>query len=201
MRKSLSFGALRQLSNQNPDQLALIILLTCASSLYFGSQIMTQRLLAHPAAQVLQRDPQTINNQTTTAGINIIRTQPPTATPPQPPATLHVNQLFPQKPSLPTTEATLTPAAIDYWAKLKETPHLTLNGTTHNGAIINGRFYPVGAPIESLAYPAPGEDPDTPTRLVTPRITQVTATGVTITEPTPTPPASQKPRTLHLSLN
>lgn len=183
--------------HQNPDQLALIILIVIGASIHFGGQIITQRILSHPLTQILQRDPQPTAPQHNT-NINIIRTQPGKAAAVATPAPTKPNQIFPApKTANPTPTNNTTAPAIDYFQQLQTGPHLNLTAITHNGAIINGKFHTVGQPIDALAYPAPGEDSNNPGQLITPRLTRITQNSITITEPTTT----QKPRQIHLTLN
>lgn len=191
----------------SPAAQALTVLIVGLAGMHMGGGALKTTILARPDLQVLQRDPP----QTTAAAANKIHvieelgtTAPPSPTsgaasplPDDIPNTLFASTsriaIVTPNPGTPNAEAANIPS--DYFAKLIAGEHLKLDALTHNGAIINGRYIPIGGTIDEYAYPATGTDVGNPSKYLTPRLTSISANVAVVTEPV------SPHRTLKLTLN
>lgn len=171
---------------------ALLILSIGVASIIFGGNILKKWLLAQPTLQVLQHDTTEQSANTNVGAIYIIKETTKTASKNQNteiPIDLP-DQLF-ATPTAPTNSNTTAPDTntiesapiTDYFQQLATGNHLRLDAVTNNGAIINGKFIEQGQPITQFAYPAPGADENTTTKLLAAHITKIDRESITISEP------------------
>lgn len=190
----------KHLQNLSPEAIAMLIFISCATTIHFGGNWLKQNTLALPQTQILQRDPPAPANQPKAGAIHIIReTQNNAAAQPQTGAEISANQIFDKAAPGAANNKNIAGMDIDYFEQLAliKDKHLQLNAIMHNGAIINGRFIPLNTAIESVAYPAGGEDPNNPSKFVAPVVVAVDQAkqSVTIADPV------QKHRVITLSLD
>lgn len=192
----------KQLQNLSPEIIAMLIFISCLTVIHFGGNWLKRYALDLPETQILQRDPPASSSQPIARAIHIIReTQNNSNAPlPQTAQEISTNQIFDKaSPSQATDNKNETEVSTDYFEQLaaSKDKHLQLNALMHNGAIINKRFIPLNTPIDSVAYPAIGEDPNNPSKLIAPLLVAVDQTKQTATIADP----AQKRRVITLTLN
>ena len=92
----------------------------------------------------------------------------------------NLHQIFSAHAAKPEASAAAAePAPPDYFALLKSNQLLKLDATAAGkGAFINGKYIPLGQPIEQFAYPAPAGQGE-----IAPVLTAITDTTITVSEP------------------
>lgn len=167
-----------------PTSQALLILAVCAAAIHFGGNKLKQLALAHPSFQVLQRDPPVQAMLTQTGAINVIQEDgahsQKSAALKTIPASIP-NNLFGMGQKDQSPDSAGQSEAIDYFTQLSN--HVRLDAIAQNGAVINGKFIHIGESLDTFAYPAPGENPTAPEKLIAPKLVTVTINTVLLREP------------------
>jgi hypothetical protein len=169
--------------NISPAAQALFILAVGTASIIFGGAVLKKSMVTSPSFQVLQPEITGESVAGKTGVIHMIKEEGKGI------AETHIvdlspniaNQVFANTHSK-TTNSEVAPA-VDYFTQLTTGEHLRLDAVTHNGAVINGKFVGQGESIEAYAYPAPGENENSPSKMIAPRLIKVSAAGATIREP------------------
>lgn len=166
----------------SPGAKAFLILTVGVATIFLASANAEKFILKNPKMQILDQAGQNTTSPPKASEIHMIKEDGSGLDKPKEILLTaeKTNSVFSFSPS---ARSDVAPAAIDYFDKLTSGGYLRADALTDNGAIINGKYVAVGSEIDSMDYPAPGANPDAPAKTLKPKLSKVSASSLTVTEP------------------